>query len=123
MRTTPLRTCLLATACAVPFGTAAAADWLQWGYDAAHSGSNPDEATITAANVAQLTRRYNVTMTATTNAAPVLARAVVTPSGTKDLLVVTAQSGRTTAYDAFDGSVVWTATTSGTSPTESSPAS
>lgn len=123
MRTTPLlRTCLLAAACAAPFGTAAAADWLQWGYDAAHSGSNPDEATITPANVSQLTRRYNVTMTATTNAAPVLARAVATPSGTKDLIVVTAQSGRTTAYDAFDGSVVWTATTSGTSPTESSPA-
>jgi hypothetical protein len=122
MRTMPLlRTCLLA-ACAAPFGTAAAADWLQWGYDVAHSGSNPDEATITPANVAQLTRRYNVTMTATTNAAPVFARAVVTPGGTKDLIVVTAQSGRTTAYDALDGSVVWTATTSGTSPTESSPA-
>lgn len=123
MRTTPLlRTCLLAAACAAPFGTAAAADWLQWGYDAAHSGSNPDEATITRDNVAQLTRRYNVTMAATTNAAPVLARAVVTPSGTKDLIIVTAQSGRTTAYDAFDGSVVWTATTTGTAPTESSPA-
>jgi hypothetical protein len=123
MQTTPLlRTCLLAAACAAPFGTTAAADWLQWGYDAAHSGSNPDEATITAVNVAQLTRRYNVTMTATTNAAPVLARAVVTPGGTKDLLVVTAQNGRTTAYDAFDGSVVWTVTTTGTSPTESSPA-
>ena len=123
MRTPPLlRTCLLAAACAAPFGTAAAADWLQWGYDAAHSGSNPDEATVTAANVGQLMRRYDVTMTATTNAAPVLARGIVTPSGTKDLLVVTAQSGRTTAYDAFDGSVVWTATTSGTAPTESSPA-
>ena len=35
---------------------------------------------------------------------------------------MTAQNGRTTAYDAFDGSVVWSVTTSGTSPTESSPA-
>ncbi|GEM_PF-2433820 len=111
---------LFAACCVVP--TASAADWLQWGYDPAHSGNNPDEATIDAGNVAQLTRRYNVTMTDTTNAAPVLARAITTPGGVKDLLVVTAQSGRTTAYDAFDGSVVWTATTSGKAPTESSPA-
>ncbi|NCT67647.1 MAG: PQQ-binding-like beta-propeller repeat protein [Rhodanobacteraceae bacterium] len=108
--------------CALPCLDAAAADWLQWGYDAAHSGNNPDEATINAANVTQLTRRYDITMSATTNAAPVYARAIATPSGTKDLLVVTAQSGRTTAYDAFDGSVVWSVTTSGKSPTESSPA-
>lgn len=111
----------LALAALLPFA-ASAADWLQWGYDAAHSGDNPDEATIDAANVSQLTRRYDVTMSATTNAAPVYARAVATASGTRDLLVVTSQNGRTTAFDAFDGSVVWSATTSGTSPTESSPA-
>ena len=108
--------------CSLLAPQAHAADWLQWGYDAAHSGSNPDEATITRSNVTQLTRRYDVTMSDTTNAAPVLARAIATPSGTKDLLVVTAQSGRTTAYDAFDGSVVWTKMTTGKAPTESSPA-
>ncbi len=113
----------VALAClSLPCLDAHAADWLQWGYDAAHSGNNPDEATITRSNVSQLARRYDVTMSDTTNAAPVLARAVVTPSGTKDLIIVTAQSGRTTAYDALDGSLVWTNTTTGKAPTESSPA-
>jgi plastocyanin len=104
-----------------PF-TASATDWLQWGYGPAHGGDNPDEATITSANVAQLARRYDVTMSATTNAAPVYARAIATPDGTKDLLFVTAQNGRITAFDAADGAVVWSANTTGTSPTESSPA-
>jgi hypothetical protein len=117
-----MRTKALFVACCMVSLPAAAADWLQWGYDPAHSGNNPDEATITSSNVAQLTRRFDVTMNAQTNAAPVLARTVATPGGTRDLLFVTAQSGRTTAYDAADGAVVWSMTTSGTSPTESSPA-
>jgi outer membrane protein assembly factor BamB len=99
-----------------------ASDWLQWGYDETHSGNNTDETTIDAGNVAQLTRRYQVTMSANANVAPVFASAIATPSGTKDLLFVTAQNGRLTAFDAADGSVVWSKDTSGTSPTESSPA-
>lgn len=116
-----MRTKVLLAACCLSL-PAAAADWLQWGYDPAHSGDNPDEATISHGNVAQLTRRYDITMSATTNAAPVLARAIATANGTRDLLFVTAQNGRTTAFNAADGAVVWSANTSGTSPTESSPA-
>jgi outer membrane protein assembly factor BamB len=111
-----------AVLCALVATDAFAADWLQWGYDPAHGGNNPDETTIDASNVAQLTRRYQITMSATANVAPVFASAIETPSGTKDLLFVTAQSGRLTAFDATTGDVVWSATTSGTSPTESSPA-
>lgn len=104
--------------------TASAADWLQWGYDPSHSSDNPDEATIGADNVAQLTRRYQITMASNANVAPVLARAIQTPGGTRDLLFVTAQNGRLTAYDAFDGSIVWTAGTTTSSPiiTDGSPA-
>jgi outer membrane protein assembly factor BamB len=115
----PRATCVL---CALGAADAFAADWLQWGYDPAHSGNNPDEATLDASNVAQLTRRYQITMSSTANAAPVFASAIETPSGTKDLLFVTARSGRLTAFDAMTGDVVWSADTSGTSPTESSPA-
>jgi hypothetical protein len=103
-------------------GTAGAVDWLQWGYDQTHTGNNVDETTIGAGNVAQLTRRYQVTISATANVAPVYASAIETPSGTRDLLFVTSQNGRLTAFDAFDGSVAWSKDTSGTSPTESSPA-
>jgi hypothetical protein len=103
-------------------GTAGAVDWLQWGYDPTHSGNNVDETTIDAGNVSQLTRRYQVTISAPANVAPVYASAIETPSGTKDLLFVTSQNGRLTAFDAADGSVVWSHDTSGTPPTESSPA-
>ncbi|HEY6893024.1 MAG TPA: PQQ-binding-like beta-propeller repeat protein, partial [Rhodanobacteraceae bacterium] len=103
-------------------GTAGAADWLQWGYDQTHTGNNVDETTVGADNVSQLTRRYQVTISSNANVAPVFASSIETPSGTKDLLFVTAQNGRLTAFDAADGSVVWSKDTSGTSPTESSPA-
>jgi hypothetical protein len=116
----PIRAGALAACCLC--SAASAADWLQWGYDPAHGANNPDEATIGTANVAQLARRYQITMSANANVAPVLARAIDTPSGSKDLLFVTAQNGRLTAYDAFDGSLVWSANTSGTAPTESAPA-
>jgi len=102
--------------------TADAADWLQWGYDQTHTGNNVDEVAIGAGNVAQLTRRYQITISANANVAPVFASSIETPSGTKDLLFVTSQNGRLTAFDAADGSVAWSKDTSGTSPTESSPA-
>jgi outer membrane protein assembly factor BamB len=111
--------CLLASSFC---GTAGAVDWLQWGYDQTHTGNNVDETTIGTANVSQLTRRYQVTISASANVAPVYASTIDTPSGTKDLLFVTSQNGRLTAFDAADGSVVWSKDTSGTSPTESSPA-
>ena len=111
-----------AAVCALVSADTFAADWLQWGYDPTHAGDNPDETTIDASNVAQLTRRYQITMSSTANVAPVFASAIETPSGTKDLLFVTAQNGRLTAFDATTGDVVWSANTSGTSPTESSPA-
>ncbi|MGH8172811.1 MAG: PQQ-binding-like beta-propeller repeat protein [Rhodanobacteraceae bacterium] len=101
---------------------AIAADWLQFGYDQTHSSNNPDETTVTPANVALLERSYQITMSANANSAPAFATAIVTPSGTKDLLFVTAQNGRLTAFDAVNGDIVWFANTSGTSPTESSPA-
>jgi outer membrane protein assembly factor BamB len=110
---------VLACVCA----NAVAADWLQWGYDETHAGNNVDETTIDAGDVSQLTRRYQVTMSATANVAPVFASAIATPAGTKDLLFVTAQNGRLTAFDAADGSVVWSKDTpGGHSPIESSPA-
>jgi hypothetical protein len=100
-----------------------ASDWLQWGFDPAHSANNSAETAVTAANVAQLESKYGVVLTGRVNAAPVFAEGITTASGTKDLLFITAQSGRTTAIDIADGSVVWSMTTpGGHTPIESSPA-
>jgi hypothetical protein len=100
-----------------------ATDWPQWGFDPAHSANNTAETTVDASNVDQLEQKYAVTLTGRVNAAPVFAEGIPTASGTKDLLFVTAQSGRITAIDADDGSVVWSKTTTGGhTPIESSPA-
>jgi len=100
-----------------------ATDWPQWGFDPAHSANNTAETGVSAANVTQLEQKYAVALTGRVNAAPVFAQGITTASGVKDLLFVTAQSGRTTALDAADGSVVWTKTTTGGhTPIESSPA-
>jgi len=116
-----LRTALLAGSALG--ADAFATDWPQWGFDPAHSANNTAETGVSAANVTQLEQKYAVALTGRVNAAPVFAQGITTASGVKDLLFVTAQSGRTTALDAADGSVVWTKTTTGGhTPIESSPA-
>ncbi|HEY0231782.1 MAG TPA: PQQ-binding-like beta-propeller repeat protein [Dokdonella sp.] len=104
--------------------SAIAADWPQFGYDAAHSGNNPDEETISAANVAQLVPLYAtaVTLPAAVDSAPVYQSAVVTPDGTKDLLFLLSKNGKVMAIDAADGSVEWSHQTNGTQPATASPA-
>jgi len=68
-------------------GTAAtAADWMQFGYDAAHTGVNPTETTITPANVAGVTTRYSVDLPASVDSAPVYLSNVSTSGGTRNLL-------------------------------------
>src|SRR5690242_16562172 len=66
---------------------ALATDWPQWGFDARHSSNNTAETTITRDNVTRLTLQYRVPVVAplATDAPPVYASAIETPSGTKDL--------------------------------------
>ncbi len=88
--------------------TAAAADWLQWGYDPAHTGNNPDEHQVSAANVAQMTRRYDITLPDNVDSAPVYAGGIQTPSGVRDLLFLTYRyGGGIAAIDALTGAIVW----------------
>lgn len=102
---------------------ALATDWLQWGFEPSHSANNTAESTVDTGNVNLLEQKYAVALTGRVNSAPVFAQGIVTASGTKDLLFVTAQSGRTTAVNTVDGSVVWSKTTTGGhTPIESSPA-
>jgi outer membrane protein assembly factor BamB len=116
---TLLAACLLGTL-ATP--AAFARDWPQFGYDAAHSGSNPDETTISAANVAQLVRRYQAALPSGVDSAPVYASQIQTAGGVRDLVFVTTTSGaKVVALDAVDGSVVWSKG-SGSTTTQSSPA-
>src|SRR6185369_7275264 len=84
---------------------AGAADWLQFGYDSAHSSNNPDESVISAANVATLQPLYSVPISGT-DGPPVLLANVEIGAASRDLLFVTTVYG-VTAIDAADGSAVW----------------
>ncbi len=101
--------------------SALAADWMQFGYDATHSGNNTAETTLTSANVGQLQRRYRATLPASVDGAPVFLSNVSTSGGTRDLLFLLAQNGTLMAVDAADGTVVWSHQESGQQPTTSSP--
>ncbi len=112
----------LAVALSLGAGAATAADWMQFGYDAAHTGFNPAETTINASNVSTLTTLYSVTVPSSVDSAPVYLSNVVTPEGTKNLLFALSENGRMMAIDAATGTEIWHATTTGRQPTTASPA-
>jgi len=104
--------------------SASAADWLQFGYDAAHSGNNIAENTITAANASQIAPLFSaaVVLPAKVDGAPVYASNIATAGGVRNLLFLfgsdgisdfSASHGTLMAIDAADGSVVWTKSTDG----------
>jgi hypothetical protein len=103
---------------------AGAADWAQFGYDAAHRGFNPAETTLAPGNVAQLAAIWpgGAALATSVDSAPVYAAGIATPAGTKDLLFLLGKNGRLMAIDAADGSEVWHQATSGPQPTTASPA-
>lgn len=109
MMRTKVLCCALVLACSASgLSEAIAADWLQWGYDPAHSGNNPHEAAINRDNVSRLQRAYAVNLQGEVDSAPVYARGIATPSGIRDLLFMTwRRGGGLLAVDARDGSVVW----------------
>ena len=110
---------------------AGAADWLQFGHDPAHSGNNPDEHAINAANVSRLVPQYAapVFLGSMTDGAPVYASGVTTAGGIRDLLFLFtthqwydggAGDGTLFAIDAATGAIVWSQVTSGSSQHASS---
>jgi len=90
-------------------GAASAGDWLQFGYDAAHSSSNPQGGyTLPAGNgYASGFTSSGVALSSSTDSTPVLATGIVTGSGTKDLLFIEAKNGTLLALDAATGTQVW----------------
>src|SRR5438552_3081998 len=99
--------CFCALAILLSAASAHAYDWLQFGGNAQHSGRNTAETALTPNNVGGLVQKYQVTLSATADGAPVFLEAVTTPMGTKDLLFVTTRDGRIIALDAQTGSQVW----------------
>ena len=122
MRAQTLLRAVAALFAASAFASASAADWMQFGYDAAHSGHNTAETTLSAANVDRIQRRWQATLTASVDGAPVYLSNVTTSGGVKDLLFLLGTNGTLMAVDAADGTVLWHHQESGQNPTTSSPA-
>ena len=102
---------------------ASAADWLQFGYDAAHTANNVEETSI-ASNLEKIQLLYQVALPAKSDGAPVYLDDVATASGTLNLLLLTTVDGRIVALDADSGNQVWTQqpATGPAAKTSSSPA-
>jgi hypothetical protein len=84
-----------------------ATDWLQFGFDAAHSGFNRAERGYPTASGNRVAWHYSLGKTVDT--APVYLAGVATPAGTKNLLFGVATDGTLLAIDAASPSlnIVW----------------
>jgi outer membrane protein assembly factor BamB len=81
--------------------------WMQFGFDARHSGVNDRDTAIHRGNVASLHLLYQVTLPGVADGAPAFLPAVQTPRGVKDLLFLTTKDGRLLALDTATGATVW----------------
>ena len=85
----------------------AAADWLQFGFDASHSGMNRAEHILSRSSVAHLQLLYSAALPGPVEGAPVLLTGVTTPAGIKDVLYMTQHNGTLLALDAATGTLLW----------------
>ncbi len=96
--------------------------WLGFDFDAARSGFNPNEKTITSATVGGLHRLWSISLPAVADSTPILVPHLSFPDDSqRDVLYLTTKSGGLVALDAATGSVLWEARTSGPRFTTSSP--
>ena len=97
-------------------------DWLQFGGDSRHSGSNTLETKLTPQNVNGLQQLFKINLPETIEGAPVFLTNVSTPSGVHDIGYVTTRTGVLLAFDAYTGSALWSKQPAGSQITMSSPA-
>jgi len=104
-----VRQCFGALVCSISIATAPALayDWLQFGGNPQHSGNNTAETGLNPGNVSSLMQRYQATLPAIVDGAPVFLESVTTSGGFKNLLFVTTRDGRIIAIDAQNGATVW----------------
>jgi hypothetical protein len=112
---------------------AQATDWLQFGLDAAHSGNNPAETTLSASAtgpfaLTTLFPIYHVTLPDIADGAPAYLSGVTTANGVRDVVYLNTKDGHVLALDAASGETVWSHATNPSPPpagqdyTTSSPA-
>ena len=83
-----------------------AADWLQFGVDAAHDGYNRAEKGYSTADGNRLAFPA-AALPLPADVAPVFLENVATPVGTRNLLFVVSRNGTALALNAADGALIW----------------
>jgi hypothetical protein len=120
-KTTPTPTATTQAATATP-DPGTTQDWAIYGFDAAHSGNNAHETTITQATVGGLHRVWHVKLPDIADSAPILVHGLKFPDGsTRDVLYLTTRLGRLVAIDAASGKTLWSKQHGGPNYTTSSP--
>ena len=113
---------LVTGVCAI---SAHATDWLQFGYDTAHSSYNRAETGYSTPTGNSVLYNYTLPSAAgTADSAPIYLGNVTTASGTKNLLFIVTNNGTLLALDAdtITLSVVWSKQPASGGPTAGSPA-
>ncbi len=82
-------------------------NWLQFGGNAQHTGSNYNEASINTSNVNRLQRLYQVDLATSIDGPVAYLSDVATPNGIQDVVYGTTWSGGILALDAHTGVQVW----------------
>jgi hypothetical protein len=81
--------------------------WPQFDGGASRQGNNVGETTLTLSNVASVTQKWKVSLPHYADGAPDVVIGVSTPSGSRDLVIVTTTAGDLVALDLHTGAQVW----------------
>jgi outer membrane protein assembly factor BamB len=101
---------------------AIANDWPVFGYDAARSGFDSSEHTLSVANVAGLHEKWQVSLGSVGDSAPIFIQRVRVGNGYRSMLFETTMDGATVALEASSGRRIWRFSTSGPNITTAAPA-
>lgn len=82
-------------------------NWLQFNFNAQHSGNNTKETKINLNNVGNLHQLFKISLPSVADGAPVYLSNVKTNSGKINLLFVTTKDGRIIAINAANGKFIW----------------
>lgn len=99
---------------AIVFGlsvTAASAtgssDWLQFGYDASHSGNNISETVLNQQDVGRLHLHWRASLDNVADGSPAFKSSVYVNGSYRDMVFVITRDGFIEAHDAASGAVLW----------------
>ena len=99
--------CTTVLAFAATCAPAFAYDWTQYNFDSRKSGNNTLERTIHRNNVGQLVQKWQVSTPGNPDGSAVVLENIATSAGTTTVVFIATRQGHLVAYDARDGTLLW----------------